>query len=145
MLNLQECVPEVVDLKKQLFKKMDLFVDDVTILASSTSCIIPSLFTEDLEHRAQCIVAHPVSSLSSSVPLSSRVPPILFVVLLVMYPWLIKESYAPTLALCILFSQLCLICKQLKVQFFFSCRLISITTINCNSFIKYQMNQDCIG
>lgn len=113
MLNLQECVPEVVDLKKQLFKKMDLFVDDVTILASSTSCIIPSLFTEDLEHRAQCIVAHPVSSLSSSVPLSSRVP------LLVMYPWLIRESYAPTLTLCILFSQLCLICKQLEVQFFF--------------------------
>ena len=57
----KECVPENVELKKKVFVGLDLLVDDDVILASSTSCIVPSLFTEELQHRTQCLVAHPVS------------------------------------------------------------------------------------
>ncbi|XP_071818987.1 lambda-crystallin-like [Apostichopus japonicus] len=57
----QECVPENLELKEQVFKEMEAFVDDDTILASSTSCIPPSKFTKDLQRRSQCLVAHPVN------------------------------------------------------------------------------------
>lgn len=57
----KECVPENVDLKKKVFKDLDEFASDDMVLASSTSCIMPSLFTSDLQHKSQCLVAHPVS------------------------------------------------------------------------------------
>ena len=57
----QECVPENVQLKEQVFKQIDALVGDNTILASSTSCIAPSEFTKDLKHKSNCIVTHPVN------------------------------------------------------------------------------------
>ena len=57
----KECVPENLEMKKKVFSSLDLLVNDGVILASSTSSIIPSILTKDLQHRAQCIVAHPVS------------------------------------------------------------------------------------
>ncbi len=62
LFTLQECVPENVDLKRKVFEQLDALADDRVILASSTSCIMPSLFTADLKHKTQCIVAHPVSA-----------------------------------------------------------------------------------
>ncbi len=48
-------------MKSKIFKEMDQLVsNDTIVLASSTSCIVPSLFVSDLTHREQCIVAHPV-------------------------------------------------------------------------------------
>ncbi len=61
----QECVPESVELKKSVFGQLDALVEVGVVLASSTSCIVPSLFTADLKHRSQCIVAHPVSASSA--------------------------------------------------------------------------------
>lgn len=58
--SVQECVPEIVDLKKKVFAKLDELVDEGVVMASSSSCIVPSSFTDGLRHRSQCIVAHPV-------------------------------------------------------------------------------------
>lgn len=58
---LQECAPEKVDLKAALFAEIDRHVSGKTVLASSTSIILPSLFTGHLAHKAQAIVVHPLN------------------------------------------------------------------------------------
>ena len=60
-IHCQECVPENIDLKHKVFMDLDKLTTSDMILASSTSCIVPSSFTSELDHRSQCIVAHPVS------------------------------------------------------------------------------------
>ena len=57
----QECVPEIIELKVNIFSIIDKYASDTLIMASSSSCIKPSEFTENLQHRNQCLVAHPVN------------------------------------------------------------------------------------
>lgn len=57
----QESLPERVEVKQEIFARMDGLVPDHVILASSTSSIPASAFTEGLAGRHRCLVAHPVN------------------------------------------------------------------------------------
>ncbi|MGH6610556.1 MAG: 3-hydroxyacyl-CoA dehydrogenase [Burkholderiaceae bacterium] len=57
----QENLPEDVELKRTVFADLDRLASPDTVLASSTSAIVASLFTNDLRGRARCLVAHPVN------------------------------------------------------------------------------------
>lgn len=64
----QENIAEIVDVKRKLFAELDTLTRPDTVLASSTSGLPASTFTEDLAGRARCLVAHPVNP-PSLVPL----------------------------------------------------------------------------
>lgn len=57
----QENGPEDVDAKIDIFSRLDALAPRETILASSTSAIVASRFTEKLAGRDRCLVAHPVN------------------------------------------------------------------------------------
>src|SRR6476661_2651234 len=57
----QENTAERVDVKKQVYAQMDAAAQPECILASSTSTIPTSVFSEGLAGRHRCIVAHPVN------------------------------------------------------------------------------------
>lgn len=59
--HVQENGPERLDLKRALFAELDRLAEPEAVLASSTSAIQCSLFTEELPGRARCLVAHPVN------------------------------------------------------------------------------------
>ena len=57
----QESGPETLEAKLETFAALDAAAPPDCILASSTSAIVASRFTERLPGRARCIVAHPVN------------------------------------------------------------------------------------
>ena len=57
----QENGPELLDAKRALFSELDAVAKPGVVLASSTSAIVASQFTENLEGRARCLVGHPVN------------------------------------------------------------------------------------
>ena len=56
-----EHLPEQLELKRAMFAALERAVPNEAILASSTSAIPASQFTEGLGCRARCLVAHPVN------------------------------------------------------------------------------------
>jgi len=57
----QENLPETLAAKREVFAALDLRAPPDAVLASSTSAIPASEFTEALRGRARCLVAHPVN------------------------------------------------------------------------------------
>lgn len=57
----QENGPENVEIKRHIYADLDRLAPAEAILASSTSGIVASLFTENLEGRCRCVVGHPVN------------------------------------------------------------------------------------
>lgn len=87
-IHVQENAPEKLDVKKELFAKLDAHTPEDAVIASSSSAILPSLFTQDLRHRHRCLVAHPIN------------PPYLIpAVEVVPAPWTNPEMVARTCAL----------------------------------------------
>ena len=60
-LHVQENTPENVDVKRAVFARLDAAAPADAVLASSTSAILPSAFTENLKGRARCLVVHPIN------------------------------------------------------------------------------------
>ncbi|MBD0273450.1 MAG: 3-hydroxyacyl-CoA dehydrogenase, partial [Acetobacteraceae bacterium] len=86
--HVQEQGPERVEVKRELFAELDALTPPEAVLASSTSGIPASAFTEALPGRARCLVAHPVN------------PPYLVpLVELVGAPWTGPDAVARTRAL----------------------------------------------
>ncbi len=59
--HVQESALERLDVKKALFVDLDRLAPPSAIIASSSSAILPSLFTEQLPHRERCLVIHPIN------------------------------------------------------------------------------------
>ena len=84
----QENTAELVDIKKHVYAQMDAAARPECILASSTSTIPTSVFSEGLKGRHRCIVAHPVNP-----------PHVIPVVELSPAPWTAPEVVARARAL----------------------------------------------
>jgi 3-hydroxyacyl-CoA dehydrogenase len=59
--HIQENTPEDLALKREIFARLDAAAAPNAVLASSTSAILPSKFTEALAGRARCLVVHPIN------------------------------------------------------------------------------------
>jgi L-gulonate 3-dehydrogenase len=57
----QENAPEDLEIKRALWRDLDRLAPKDAVLASSTSAIVPSRFTEELAGRARCLTCHPIN------------------------------------------------------------------------------------
>lgn len=59
--HVQENTPEDLEIKKRVFGQLDRLAEPGAVLASSTSALLPSRFTETLTGRRRCLVVHPIN------------------------------------------------------------------------------------
>lgn len=59
--HVQENTPEDLATKKRVFAQLDAAAAPETVLASSTSALLPSHFTAELAGRGRCLVVHPIN------------------------------------------------------------------------------------
>ena len=53
-----EVIPEVLDLKKELYSRLEALVKDDVVIASNTSGFTPSILAADMLHPARFVVTH---------------------------------------------------------------------------------------
>jgi L-gulonate 3-dehydrogenase len=97
----QENVPETVEAKRAIFAELDRHAAPDAILASSTSAIVASLFTEELSGRHRCLVAHPVNP-----------PHLVPLVELVGSPWTAPETIAGAKAVYLAIGQVPIVVRR---------------------------------
>lgn len=61
VIHIQENTPEQLDVKKEVFRMLDAAAPEDAVIASSTSALLPSHFTEGLAGSHRCIVVHPIN------------------------------------------------------------------------------------
>jgi 3-hydroxyacyl-CoA dehydrogenase len=59
--HVQENTPERLETKIEIFRELDRMARPDAVIASSTSALLPSAFTEELPGRARCLVVHPIN------------------------------------------------------------------------------------
>ncbi|HSK38425.1 MAG TPA: 3-hydroxyacyl-CoA dehydrogenase [Arenibaculum sp.] len=60
-VHVQENTPENLAIKRDVFSMLERLAPRDAVLASSTSALLPSAFSEHLESRERCLVAHPIN------------------------------------------------------------------------------------
>ncbi len=101
VVHVQENTPEDVAMKQKVFSELDAVAAPETVLASSTSAILPSKFTEHLKGRARCLVMHPINP-PYLIPAAEIVPA----------PWTAPETVEKTRALAVASGQSPIVMKR---------------------------------
>jgi 3-hydroxyacyl-CoA dehydrogenase len=99
--HVQENAPEQVDLKREVFARLDALAPPEAVLASSSSAILPSAFTENLPGRHRCLVVHPINP-PYLIPAAEVVPA----------PWTAPEVVEKTRALMVAIGQAPIVMKR---------------------------------
>ncbi|HEY4276824.1 MAG TPA: 3-hydroxyacyl-CoA dehydrogenase [Conexibacter sp.] len=60
-VHVQECAPESLELKREVFAALDRLADPQATLASSSSALTASQFAAEVPGRARCLVVHPAN------------------------------------------------------------------------------------
>ena len=69
----QESAPERVEIKRELYQKLDALVPPGVVIGSSTSGLPASSFTAGMATRSRCLVVHPINP-PQLIPLVELVP-----------------------------------------------------------------------
>lgn len=99
--HVQENTPEDLEMKKAVFAELDPVAPAEAVLASSSSAILPSHFTETLGGRRRCLVVHPINP-PYLVPAAEVVPA----------PWTDREVVARTRDLLVSCGQAPIVMKR---------------------------------
>lgn len=59
--HIQENTPENLEVKREVFSLIDGLAGPQAVIASSTSALLPSKFTDHLQGRHRCLVVHPIN------------------------------------------------------------------------------------
>ncbi|TIT65415.1 MAG: 3-hydroxyacyl-CoA dehydrogenase [Mesorhizobium sp.] len=60
-IHVQENTPENLEVKREVFSLIDSAADPRAVIASSSSALLPSKFTDHLQGRHRCLVVHPIN------------------------------------------------------------------------------------
>lgn len=60
-VHVQENTPENLEVKRDVFSRIDALAGPQAVLASSTSALLPSKFSDHLQGRHRCLVVHPIN------------------------------------------------------------------------------------
>ena len=98
---IQENTPEKRDVKREVFSLLDGLADPDAVIASSSSALLPSSFTEHLAGRHRCLVVHPLNP-PYLIPAAEVVPA----------PWTSQQTVERTRALLVAAGHAPLVMKR---------------------------------